>query len=38
MDSRNALLHLNKYLLSYEKTEIIEYDQIYFLNLTERKN
>lgn len=31
-------MHLGKCLLDYEKTEILEYDQIYFINLMERKN
>lgn len=38
MEPRTALMHLSKYLLDYEKTEILEYDQIYFINLLERKN
>jgi len=38
MEPRAALLHLSKCLLDYEKTEILEYDQIYFINLMERKN
>ena len=38
MEPRQALLHLSKYLLDYEKTEILEYDIVYFLNLLERKN
>lgn len=37
MTPRDALLHLAKYLTEYEKTEILEYDTIYFLNILERK-
>jgi len=37
MHPRDALLHLSKYLLECEKTEILEYDVIYFINLLERK-
>lgn len=37
MEPREAVLHLSKYLLSYEKTEILEYDQIFYLNMQERK-
>ena len=37
MDPRKALVHLSKYLIEYEKTEIQEYEVIYFLNLLERK-
>jgi len=36
MDSRTAQLHLAKYLLEYEKTEILEYDTIYYLNTSVR--
>lgn len=28
---------MSKYLLEYEKTEILDYDLIYFLNINERK-
>jgi dual specificity tyrosine-phosphorylation-regulated kinase 2/3/4 len=38
MDARTAHQHLGKYLLDYEKTEILEYDMIYYLNTTERPN
>lgn len=37
MDPRSALVHLSKYLLDYEKSEILEYETIYFINLLERK-
>ena len=37
MHPRDALLHLSKYLLECEKTEILEYEIIYFINLLERK-
>lgn len=33
MEPRQALTHLQKFLLDYEKTEILEYDNIYYLNL-----
>lgn len=38
MEPRDVLLNLSKHLLEYEKTEILEYDQVYYLNLQERKN
>ena len=38
MDPRDAVLHLGKFLLDFEKTEVLEYDQVYFLNLLERKS
>jgi dual specificity tyrosine-phosphorylation-regulated kinase 2/3/4 len=37
MEPRSAMMHLSKYLLDYEKTEILEYDTVYFINLLERK-
>ena len=37
MDPRDVVLHLGKFLLDFEKTEVLEYDQVYFLNLLERK-
>lgn len=37
MDPRTAMMQLSKYLLDYEKTEILEYDTVYFINLLERK-
>ena len=37
MDPRNALLYLSKFLLDYEKTEILDYDTVYYLNVLERK-
>ena len=36
MDCRVAQNQLAKFLLDYEKTEILEYDTIYYLNTTER--
>lgn len=38
MEPRDVVLHLSKYLLDFEKTEILEYDQVYYLNILERKN
>lgn len=38
MEPRDVILHLSKYLLDQEKTEILEYDQVWFINLLERKN
>jgi len=32
MDPRTALLNLSKFMLEYEKTEILEYEIIYYLN------
>lgn len=32
MEPRVAVVHLSKFLLEYEKTEIHEYDQIYYVN------
>jgi len=37
MDPRDALIHMSKSLLDYEKTEILEYDQIWYLPVLERK-
>jgi len=37
MEPREAVVHLSKYLLDMEKTEILEYDIVHFLNLLERK-
>jgi len=31
-----VLIHLNKFLLEFEKTEILEYDIVYYLNVNER--
>ena len=36
MDPRSVLQHLAKFLLDYEKSEVLEYDHIYYLNTTER--
>ena len=38
MDPRQAVVHLGKYMLDFEKSEILEYDTIYYLNILERKN
>lgn len=38
MDPREAIVHLSKYLLDYEKTEILEFDTIYYVNTKERAN
>jgi dual specificity tyrosine-phosphorylation-regulated kinase 2/3/4 len=38
MEPRTALVHLSKYLLDYEKSEILEYETIYYLNLIDKKN
>ena len=38
MDPRLALIHFSKYLLEFEKSEILEYETIYFLNINFRKN
>lgn len=37
MTPREALLHLSKHLLEYEKTEILDYDMIYYVNVLDRK-
>lgn len=37
MEPRTALNHCQKFILDYEKTEILEYDLVYYLNLQERK-
>lgn len=36
MDSRTAQNQLGRFLLDFEKNEILEYDTIYYLNVTER--
>ena len=38
MEPRDVVMNLSKYLLDYEKTEILEYDQVFYLNILERKN
>lgn len=38
MEPRDVVIHLNKFLHDFEKTEILEYDQVYYLNILERKN
>ena len=35
MDARETLVHYAKHLLDYEKSEILEYDCIYYLNTKE---
>lgn len=37
MQPRDVIVHLSKYLLDIEKTEILEYDVVHFINLLERK-
>lgn len=37
MEPRTAVLHLSKFLLDLEKSEILDYDTIYYFNLLERK-
>ena len=37
MDPRTALFQYQKHLLDFEKTEILEYDAIYFLPINDRK-
>ena len=37
MEPRDVVNHLSKFLLDYEKTEILEYDQVFYLNILERK-
>jgi hypothetical protein len=37
MSSEEAVKVLNPYLWEYEKTEILEYETIYFFNVNERK-
>jgi dual specificity tyrosine-phosphorylation-regulated kinase 2/3/4 len=36
MEARDALVHYSKHLLEYEKTEITDYDIIYYFNVAER--
>lgn len=38
MDARETLVHFAKYLLDCEKTEILDFDTIYYLNTTDRAN
>lgn len=38
MDPRDAVFHLSKSLLDFEKIEILEYDQIWYIPILERKN
>ena len=37
MDPRAALIHFSKFLSEYEKSEILDFDTIYWFNLSERK-
>lgn len=37
MEPRAALLYLSKYLLDLEKTEILEFETVFFMNLLDRK-
>jgi dual specificity tyrosine-phosphorylation-regulated kinase 2/3/4 len=34
MDARETLVHFAKHLLDYEKTEIMEFDTIHYINTT----
>ena len=36
MEPRVAVVHLARFLLEYEKTEIHDYDQVYYVNTKER--
>ena len=38
MDPRTAVINYSKYLLEFEKTEIIDFDKVYFLPITFRQN
>jgi len=37
MDPRQAVINFSKYLLDYEKTEILDFDIIYWFNIHDRK-
>ena len=37
MDPRSAFKYFENYLLEFEKTEIYEYDTIYWINIEQRK-
>lgn len=37
MQPRDVILHLSKYLLELEKTEILDYDLVYFINISDTK-
>lgn len=37
MDPRSILINYSKYLLDIEKTEILDYETIYFFDLQQRK-
>ena len=38
MQPRDVIINYGKFLLDLEKTEILEYNQVYFLNIQERKS
>ena len=38
MDPRTAVINFSRHLLDFEKSEILEYDTIYFFPVTERKH
>ena len=37
MDPRTAVINYSKYLLELEKTEILDYDVVYWFNINDRK-
>ena len=37
MDAREALVHYGRHLLDFEKQEILDYDTIYYFNLTSKQ-
>lgn len=37
MDPRTAVINYSKFLLEIEKTEILDYDTIYWFNIHDRK-
>jgi len=37
MDPRQAVINFSKYLLEYEKSEILDFDTIYYFNINKRK-
>ena len=34
MEPRDCIVHFSKHLLDYEKTEILDFDTIYYINTT----
>lgn len=38
MDPRSVMINYSKYLTEYEKTEILDYEIIYFLDINRRKD